>query len=372
MLDRSKLLHEIECAAERLFYDATPEIEVACRLWERMAHDPLFFEKVQQADAALSLPHWQGVLDTAVQVAPVAPTYTVVAVDGSQIYPDRHQGSSCFLINIGLVLLRYGLPAAKRVELHTIPYLFVGDEDPLMQGSAIDFVNGQREAYEFSDALTFVQERRVTEDKPLLLLFDGSLIFWHLESKDHALRNYFLGRYCSLLEQLATQQIPYASYLSLPRNKELVSLVRFAEKEYLDSEPIAYEQLVDVHLVNSFLPPGYRTTLFEYRAPLVNQYAPSIRPYYCYMNVGQEIARIELPAWLATDEMAVDAMMRIILDQAQKGQGYPVALAESHEQAVVKGADRDFFYYMIRRVGSTRQQRCQISQKSLKKRTIGI
>lgn len=372
MLDRTKLVREIENASGRLFYDASPSIDQLCRLWERMAHDPLISTKTKSASDDWSLPKWQGLLDTALPVTPSVPSYTIVAVDGSQIYPDRHQGSACFLINIGLVLLRYGNTQAKRVELHSIPYLFVGDEDPLMQGSAIDFVNGQREAYEFADALSFVQERCTAADNPFLLLFDGSLIFWHLETKDHALRNHFLKRYCALLEQLTNAKIPFASYLSLPRNKDLVTLARFAKKEYHDAMPIAFEQLIDLHIARSFLPPDYRSIFFEPSAKILDQYAPAIRPHFCYLNVGPEIARVEVPAWLTTDKQTVDSIMSLILDQAHKGQGYPVSLAESHEMAVVKGSDRDFFYQMIRRASTAHQQRCQLSQKSLKKRSMGI
>jgi hypothetical protein len=33
---------------------------------------------------------------------------TAVATDGSQIFPDRHELSACYLINIGSVVLHYG------------------------------------------------------------------------------------------------------------------------------------------------------------------------------------------------------------------------------------------------------------------------
>ena len=39
--------------------------------------------------------------------------------------------------------------------------------------------------------------------------------------------------------------------------------------------------------------------------------------------------------------------MGIIFDQTVKGGGYPVALTEAHEQAVVREADRLYFYQML-------------------------
>jgi hypothetical protein len=39
---------------------------------------------------------------------------------------------------------------------------------------------------------------------------------------------------------------------------------------------------------------------------------------------------------------------------------------------VVKGSDRDFFYHMVHRIAREHQHHWQPSQKSLKKRTMGI
>lgn len=79
-----------------------------------------------------------------------------------------------------------------------------------------------------------------------------------------------------------------------------------------------------------------------------------------------------MPAWIARDEQRVDMIARIVIDQSNKGRGYPVALAEAHEQAVVKGPDREFFYHLICKLGMEQRQRVRVSQKSLKKRGIGI
>jgi len=49
-----------------------------------------------------------------------------------------------------------------------------------------------------------------------------------------------------------------------------------------------------------------------------------------------------LPEWAALDEELLNLTHSLVLDQCRKGQGYPVALSESHEQAVVTGVDRKF------------------------------
>ena len=39
--------------------------------------------------------------------------------------------------------------------------------------------------------------------------------------------------------------------------------------------------------------------------------------------------------------------MSLVIAQVQKGYGYPVALAEAHNQAVVRGGDRSRFFGLL-------------------------
>ena len=89
-------------------------------------------------------------------------------------------------------------------------------------------------------------------------------------------------------------------------------------------------------------------------------------------NIGNEIARIEMPGWVAQDEEMLKRVMSIIIDQCNKGNGYPVAVSESHEQAVVKGPEREFFFHMLTKMGITHNYRAAHSQKSLKKRFVSV
>jgi hypothetical protein len=63
--------------------------------------------------------------------------------------------------------------------------------------------------------------------------------------------------------------------------------------------------------------------------------------------VGAEIARIEVPEWVATDSVLFKQALSLMLAQVQKGYGYPVALAEAHNQAVVRGGDRARFFAVL-------------------------
>jgi hypothetical protein len=53
-----------------------------------------------------------------------------------------------------------------------------------------------------------------------------------------------------------------------------------------------------------------------------------------------------LPIWAVPHVAFIHACL---LDQCQKGLGYPVALQESHEQAVVREADRQAFLHLYQK-----------------------
>ena len=376
MLDRSKLMRELENVSARLFIDLSGEFDSARAVWQSITDNQAFLAAVSEANFHLPLPLWQGKLGSTIPVDPhrIA-TSTLVAVDGSQIYPDRHQGSSCFLINIGSVVLSYGM-LDRRVSFSSEPQVFVGDDESYVHGSLVDFVNCRREELEFDAGLSLMNslKPRCAPDERLLLLVDGSLIFWHLEAKDPVVRMTFLSRYCASLEALYMNQHGCAGYISLPKNKDLVNLIRFAIHAgmYHGAVSESLEHILDVNIGSFFLSPNTRTIVFKHQAKFCDLYPSTIRPYFFYIHVGSEIARVEIPAWIALNECYVDDIASMILDNSLKGRGYPVALAEAHEQAVVKGPDRDFFYHLIQKVGFDSHRTILISQKSAKKKGIGI
>ena len=139
-------------------------------------------------------------------------------------------------------------------------------------------------------------------------------------------------------------------YISFPKSKELVNVLRLVAADFDEQLALsmkALSSIVDSDIASLFLEPGERTALFQTKTSLVDLYPAPIKPYFCYMNVGEEIVRIELPAWIAQNPEAVDRVCAMLLDQARKGRGYPVCLFEAHEQAVIKGTERSFFYQLL-------------------------
>jgi NurA-like 5'-3' nuclease len=86
--------------------------------------------------------------------------------------------------------------------------------------------------------------------------------------------------------------------------------------------------------------------LWRSSARILEQYREQV-VYFCYLHVGTEIARVEVPEWVVKDAQLLEQALSLTLSQVAKGYGYPVALAEAHNQAVVRGGDRHRFFVLL-------------------------
>jgi hypothetical protein len=71
---------------------------------------------------------------------------------------------------------------------------------------------------------------------------------------------------------------------------------------------------------------------------------------FFYLKLDDEVARVEVPLWVADSHELLYMVHALVMEQCRKGFGYPVALSEAHEQAVVTGADRAQFWDVVERV----------------------
>ncbi|HLW73362.1 MAG TPA: DNA double-strand break repair nuclease NurA [Candidatus Babeliales bacterium] len=376
MLDRLKLLRELAHVADKLFVDTTSSYHLAQDIWQSIIADSTFLYKVRDVhNAPWPVPLWQGSLGDIISIARVTYPHVIFSVDGSQIYPDRHNVLSCCLINTGSVVLPYN-SADGRVQLFSDPTVFAGVDDN-KQPFTTDGVNCKRQELELRAGLDLGKKIKseYSDDVPCLLLFDGSLIFWHLSSKEIEVRDYFLNAYLTLLDELYHEKTLICWYISMPKSKELMSLVRLylcdfdVEKKELYA---AVDAVIDSGIMYSALESYTRSIVFSNHSSISAYYPGHLRPFFFYLHTGNEIGRVEIPSWIAQDEKMVDLIAQLVIDQCIKGGGYPVALAEAHEQAVVKGPDREFFYHFLQKMGMERNHTQSISRKSLKKRGIGI
>lgn len=398
MLNRDKLAKDITALAHKLFAAEGEESTLLKTEWEKIAGDPTFAERAAAAESSFLVPSWKGNLLDQFPVAPSTPHYSVVAVDGSQIYPDRHiSGAGCFLLNVGGAIFEYG--EQSTVQFFSEPRVLMMDEvkingDAPLSPEMIDLL---REACELkimvqkaAELKKRLQERGAAQgnesDASLMpvCLLDGTIIFWNLDSRPPEVKAYFLEKYLHYLAAAHKEGLLEAGFISFPKSRELVSLIklglcRFKQANCIpchstfDTFPCEQaNEFIDTQVTKTFLKRYHRTTIFYNNSKISSEYPAHLKPCFFYLDIGKETARIEIPRWIADNDQYVDLICRVALDQSLKGFGYPVCLAESHEQAVVKGADRDFFYHLIYRAGLDQQRPVSMSQKSIKKRQMGV
>jgi hypothetical protein len=314
---------------------------------------------------------------------PLPRNFTVVATDGSHIDVDRHKSTRCYLINIGAAVLDYGI--RPEAVLNSYPQLYFGDEDLVIasdkgRGQPVEGpLLGIKRSVEESKFLAALAAERPKGGSTLALL-DGSLILWGLEAYPEFVTEALLDRgLIPYLEEIRKHKIALASYISFPRSTDVVNALRVAICPYempdcdrycpdraKDCDKVAGVQ--DRELFINLLAQGERSALFISPSTIMKRYGEQ-RVYFFYLRVGDEIARVEIPQWVAKDEGLLNLAHGLILDQCQRGLGYPVALSEAHEKAVVTTADREGFWRVVESLMVEGKLPTPTSAKSFSKRT---
>ncbi len=314
-----------------------------------------------------------------------APTqFTVIGVDGSQIEMERHALASFFLINTGWAALHYG--TGEEADLASACKLSYKPEDLFVR-----LRDGRREPVrdELLAALRSQAEvRRLKElllatpdDRPALGLLDGNLTAWPLTGLDPELQATLVDERMALCEELRERGRMFAGYISRSNGTEGVNMLRV---QLCPDQPIRCDQctsrravgieacapidgVVDADVIGALLKPGERSQLFRSRSHILKRYLPEQHVYLFYLHVGVEIARVEVPSWIACDKERLDVVHALVLDQCERGRGFPPALVEAHEQAVVSATDRELFTVLLARKLGLAGIRANTSAKQLSK-----
>ena len=308
---------------------------------------------------------------------------TVVATDGSQIYPDRHVEPTCYLLNISRIAFQYG--TLERPIMEAVPNFRYRKQhldhhfDELIEAATAEAVSAIRDQFELRALLDVARAARMP-GRPLVALADGTLIRWMLRGmRNRELEDRLIAQYAEILTRFREEAIPLCSYVSMPASTEVVNLLRVHAGE-CDVPPEAEETLeglVDRHLFAATLRPGERSATFESSSRIQRAYGAADRICYFYLRTSgreagsaarSEIARVEVPHWVAEDAGLLDLVHAVVLGECEKGDGYPMILAEAHERAVIRAREKEAFYQMVEREMRTSGLPHALSQKATSKR----
>ena len=161
------------------------------------------------------------------------------------------------------------------------------------------------------------------DDTPTLALVDGSLILWSLAGQAYQdfvrralIDDMFLPAMDRLRELARSRPLALAAYVSLPRSADVVNALR------LDERRCPYEAAnCDMHcgslsardsapatpsraswtgdVFGELLGDGERSDVFATTSSIVERYYGEHEVHFYYLNAGEEIARVEIPAWVA-------------------------------------------------------------------------
>jgi len=324
--------------------------------------------------------------------------FSIIATDGSQIDVDRHLSLRCYIINIGNVILKYG--SNPDAIISSLPKLYseegdlvIGPPDgrgreQLVEGTLL----GIKRSVEECKQLASIAAGLPTGNSVLALL-DGTLILWNLVSKEYPefvideLLNRGFIHYLDEIKKLnKDSRVAVASYISFPRSTDVINTLRVIQcpHEIPDCDRYCSEittgkrecdtvtGIRDRDLFSRLLANGERSALFTSQSSIVEKWYGDHRIYFFYLKVDGEVARIEIPKWVVEDKYLLSLTHSLILDQCHRGHGYPVALSEAHQQAVVTGADRANFQRLIEMALVEENLQLTISAKNRSKKTRWI
>lgn len=272
---------------------------------------------------------------------------TIVASDGSQIYPDQHGMAFYYAINIGTVVYRHG--SGETPEVVSEPTLYYTEDQVYPNGSPVnaDRISAQRDLAEMQE-LTRLALKEPSAGPPRVALGDGSLLIWlrRKEIPDDQL-DQILEDYLGCLDRLRGEDLPVAAFVSRPRSAEVVALLYLA---YLEPEArqnvtklsdTQFRGLTDRALFG-FLKPGERSAFFVRSMASNRQYRDRGHAVtFFYLNTGTDLARVEVPQWVARQPARLDLVHAAVYDQCRFNNGYPYVLTRADELAVILGDERE-------------------------------
>jgi hypothetical protein len=281
---------------------------------------------------------------------------TLIAADGSQVYPDRHGLAPYFLVNTGAIILRQGSGEAPSVS--STPEIFFDTSDLYDEAGQmrdVEYVNAQRDRREIETLADLAEQERLRSDpqRPIITVTDGPLRPWTSQTDEREARRQIQHFGHQLRRLRAARAVP-VGYVDRPDSGyvlRILELIGLPDEQItragLREGPFRY--LTDRALFADLLP-GQRTALFaleeEGANPAEDAGDGEDRIVFCYLNVAREagedranIVRLELPAWAGQDEEALDCVHQAIYEDCRLI-GYPYVLARAHELAVVGAAER--------------------------------
>lgn len=293
---------------------------------------------------------------------------TLIAVDGSQILPDRHAAHLYSLINIGVITYYHGQQRAPLVT--TFPELDYPHRPPSGNGRAgvesaeetfVDngaVVNIRRDLGEIQTLARTAWEHRHAS-RPLLALLDQRLLYWPTIGTANSEGQKVLDGWQQAMDEMHTLNCYLAGYITRPGKRSVLTMLRALDLQTpgFDIADL-YNRTndpgpTDADLFHRLLAPGERSKVFFDVSENNQRFAENKghnEVCFFYLNPGRsgrQIARVDIPLWVACVPEAIATVHALIYDQCQIMGDYPYILTRADEEAVVSFNDHENLDIMI-------------------------
>ncbi len=366
-LEFNKILDQIakmSSMIEALDFDARERLQLALRRYDNLPDINAIQERIElvrQSDisgyrGAVPLDGDVAEPMNAIFATPqLPPSATILAADGSQVYPNEQHPVHYYLINIGLYIYHHG--ADLLPEQSTIPQLAYHKSDVHDRGRVVSnrTVDARRTLNEMQALSDLAWERRGAA-RPLVALYDNRLLYW--VSSDVTGADEIVRQYQDALKKLHDSQATLAGYLDRPVSRLVMRLLYLMSLR--DAAEIKEKQLelqtagdlsglTDRQLFDTVLRPGERSALMVQNSPRnlsFKEFGDDYEIAFFYLKVSSgyrtSIARVDVPMWVARDARAIDELHALLVSQAsmQGRNPYPYALTRADEIAVVSSTDK--------------------------------
>ncbi|HUH95726.1 MAG TPA: DNA double-strand break repair nuclease NurA [Anaerolineales bacterium] len=280
---------------------------------------------------------------------------TLIAVDGSQIVPDRHEAVIYGLVNVGAVIMRVNSGEAPEVSAES-ELLFSDEEIRNRDGSvkdegAIALIRDGRER-------TKLLELASKFPAPVLTLTDGPVELWGAKDPANA-ESYqkFLQKYLQDLRKLNAIGVTLAGYVDKPAADLVIRLLEIWVASDEDLKKVReYHPLLgatDRWMFGKLLGPEERSSVFGLQSSSRASYRDSLAVHFFYLNVGSaghpSVARVEIPQWVAEDDEKLNLLHTILIQQSKLlgARPYPYILHRAHETARVSRDEKEQINMML-------------------------
>jgi len=323
----------------------------------------LYDPNLRCAIPAVNLPTPPEALNQRIPLPELPFQVTLIAADGSQIYPDRHEQVSFSLINIGAIQTVLGSQEPPQVTI----------DSRLLYDEQLHTSTGIKTESQIS-LMRDLEERkllaRLAGESPTgaVTFTDGPMELWGAKDTQESQEfQQSLEKYLAVLQTLHANGGTIAGYVDKPTANLVVRLLEIALLDEADlakvKDTYPLHRVSDRYIFQTLLKPGERSAIFGMQSRSARHYHAELSLHFFYLNVGRPgkpwLARIEIPAWVAGDPKSLNDLHAVLYHQCQimGSRPFPYLIHRAHEAAVVSFDEKSQVTQMIvdelyrRRVG---------------------